>query len=91
MTDDRVFMIRGAQNFIINQIEKQTPGNMIGAVWGTTSLDLGKGEYGLAIYKGKQKIVFTFTKKELIENYGSKNWKIRLLTRVNEIIRRMKS
>ena len=91
MTDDRAFMIRGAQNFIVNQIEKKTAGNMIGAVWGTTRLDLVKGEYELAIYKVKKKIVFTFTKKELIEEYGSKNWKIRLLTRVNEIVNRMES
>ncbi len=58
-------------------------------MWGGTGLNLGADEYGLVIYKGKKKTVFTFTKDELINGYGSTEWKNRLLKRINEILRRL--
>ena len=84
MTDDSAYMIMGSQKFITNQIEKKMPDKMLGLVWGTTSFDFGPDEYGLVINRGKKKLVFPFTKNELIEDYGSTKWKNRLLTRVND-------
>ena len=89
MTDDYAYMIKGAQNFISTQIQKKWPDKMLGSNWDRKSIDFGPDEYGLVIYRGKKKLVFSFTKDELIEDYGSTTWKVKLLTRVNEIIRRM--
>ena len=81
--------ISKAQKFIRTQLEKKASDQIIGLMWDGTSFNLGPNEYGLVIYKGKKKTVFTFTKDELIKGYGSTEWKIRLLKKINEILRRM--
>ena len=81
--------ISKAQKFIRTQLEKKVSDKMIGLMWGGTGLNLGQDEYGLVIYKGKKKTVFKFTKDELIKGYGSTEWKIRLLNKINEILRRL--
>ncbi len=91
MIDDYTYMILGAQKYITTQIEKKMPEKILSSVWGTTDLNLGPDEYGLVIYRGKKKLVFRFTKNELIEDYGSTKWRTRLLRRVTEILRRMKT
>lgn len=89
IADDYIYMIMGAQNFISTQIQKKTLDTMSGSIWGTKSLNLGPNEYGLVIYQVKEKVIFPFTRSELIEGYGSREWKTRLLTRVNKIVRRL--
>ena len=81
--------ISKAQKFIRTQLEKKASDKMIGLMWGGTGLNLGQDEYGLVIYKGKKKTVFKFNKDELIKGYGSTEWKIRLLNKINEILRRL--
>ena len=81
--------ISKAQQFIRTQLEKKVSDKMIGLMWGGTGLKLRPNQYGLVIYKGKEKMVFTFTKDELIKGYGSTEWKKRLLARINEILRRL--
>ncbi len=89
MKSEYSYQILGAQNLIKNQLGKKLREEMIGLMWGGASLKLGPNQYGLVIYKGKKKTVFTFTKDELIKGYGSTEWKKRLLVRINEILRRL--
>jgi len=78
-----------AQKYIIYQLKKKGPKKMAGLLWSSKSVNLGPDEYGLTIQKGKKKNLFSFTKDELIEEYGSREWKDRLLARITEILRRI--
>jgi len=78
-----------AQRYIIYQLKKNGPKEMDDLVWGRKSLDLGPDEYGLIVPKDSKRIAFTFTKDELIEGYGSREWKDRLLARTKEILRKI--
>lgn len=91
MSDYEQSLIFYAQKYIVFQLKKKASKKITDLMWGSTSLNLGPDEYGLTIQKGKKKLVFPFTKDELIEDYGSAKWKTILLTRVNEIFRRMET
>jgi len=76
-----------AQKYVVYQLKKKRPKKMADPLWSSKSVDLDPDEYGLTIQKGKKKNIFTFTKDELIEGYGSRAWKDRLLARIKEILR----
>ena len=48
-------------------------------------IDPAVGVYRLAIYRGAERSVFAFTKDALVNNYGSKQWEIRLQAQVGDI------
>ncbi|MBA7585233.1 hypothetical protein ES708_27204 [subsurface metagenome] len=91
MSDYERSLVFYAQKYVVSQLAKKASKEMVGFIWGSKNPDLGPDEYRLTIQKGKKKLVFPFTKDELIEDYGSTKWKTRLLIRVNEIFRRLET
>lgn len=77
-----------AQKYIISQLARKAAKEMAGLIWGNKSLDLDPDEYGLIVNKDKKRIAFTFTRAELIEGYGSSEWKARLLDKIDKILKR---
>lgn len=84
----QIFVIY-AQNYIIDQLKKKGPKEMSGFSWGSKNLGPGPDKYGLTIQKDEGKKIFTFTKDKLIEGYGSREWKDRLLARIKEILKKI--
>jgi len=87
---EQIFSIY-AQNYIFNQLKRKGPIEMGGLFWGSKNLGLGPDEYGLIVNKGKKKIVFTFPRAELIERYGSSEWKAWLLDKIEKILKTMET
>ena len=80
-----------AQKYVASQLVRKATKKSIDPVWGSKSLNLGPDEYGLIVSKDKKRIAFTFTKAELIEGYGTSEWKDRLSTKTNNILRRIET
>jgi len=78
-----------AQKYINTKLARKTSKKTLDLIWGSKGLNLGPDEYGLIVPKDKKKLSFTFTKAELIEGYGTSEWKDRLLARINKIVQRM--
>ena len=78
-----------AQKYISTELARKTSKKTVDLIWGSKSLNLGPDEYGLIVPKDKKKLSFTFTKVELIEGYGTSEWKDRLLARIDKILKRI--
>ena len=78
--------IRFTQEFILNQLQKARPSNIDALTWRQKEIDALVEEFKLTVYSGEKSSVFTFTEKELIEDYGTKKCKKRLSRRVKEIL-----
>jgi hypothetical protein len=78
-----------AQKYITGLLEAKASKETVGPVWGSESLDLDPGEYGLIVSKGNKRIAYTFTKTELTAGYGTMIWAEKLQAKVNTILRRI--
>ena len=85
MLEDEQTFVFYAQKYVDHHLKKKKAKQTITFVWGSKTLDLGPNEYGLAIHKGDNQMIFTFTRDELIEGYGTSEWKERLVSRSDEI------
>lgn len=78
-----------AQQYITGLLETKALKETVQPIWGNKSLDLDPDEYGLIVTKDKKRIAFTFTKAELVTGYGTERWAERLLSKTNEILKRL--
>jgi len=78
-----------AEKFVIHHLKKKVPEKTGHLLWGGMTLGLGPEEYGLVIHIGEKRMIFTFTKNELIKGYGNREWKNRLLARIDEILNKI--
>jgi len=85
--DDSVVLY--AQKYITGLLEAEPLKGKVDPVWGSESLDLDPGEYGLIVSKGNKRIAYTFTKTELTAGYGTKRWAERMQAKANTILKRI--
>ena len=78
--------IRFAQEFIVTQLQKAKPDNIDALTWRQNEINALVEEFKLTVYSKDKSSVFTFTEKELIEDYGTKKWERRLSGRMKEIL-----
>jgi hypothetical protein len=78
--------LRKAQNFIARELQKKGTGRVDAVNWGQGPQDVAAGIYQLAVFRGSEKSVFTFSKFELLENYGSKQWEKQLRGHISDIL-----
>jgi len=78
-----------AQKYVSVLLKRKASKEVGDPIWGSKSLDLGMDEYSLIFPKDKKRLVFTFTRGELIKGYGTCEWKDRLLVRINKILKRI--
>ena len=76
--------LRAAQDYVTRELHKY--GKINGMTWNQDPLDPAFGLYRLAVFRGGEKSVFTFSKSELIENYGSQQWEKELRSHIGEIL-----
>jgi len=78
--------IRLALEFVINQLQKAKPGTIKALSWSQDEINSLVEEIKLTLCAEDTSYIFIFTEKELVEGYGTKIWKERLISRVNEIL-----
>ena len=76
--------LRAAQDYVTRELQVYDKIN--GMTWNQDPLDSAFGIYRLAIYHGGEKSVFTFSKSELLGNYGSRQWEKELRSHIGEIL-----
>ena len=77
---------REAKNFITRELQQRGAGRIDAMNWGQGPRDLVPSIYRSTISLGREKSIFTFTKYELLEDYGSKQWKKELRGHVGDIL-----
>ena len=75
-----------AQDFIARELQRKSAGRVDAMSWGQGPKDLPAGIYRLTVFHGGEQSIFTFTKYDLRENYGSRQWKKELRTQVGDIL-----
>jgi len=78
--------LRKAQNFIARELQKKGTGRVDTVNWAQGPHDAATGIHRLIVLRGGEKSIFTFTKYELLENYGSKEWVKQLRGHIGEIL-----
>jgi len=76
--------LRAAQDYVTRELQEY--GKTNGMTWNQDPLDSAFGIYRLAVFRGGEKSVFTFSKSELLENYGSQQWEKELRSHIGEIL-----
>jgi len=78
--------LRKAQDFITQELAQKGGGRIDAISWGQGPHNAAAGIHRLIVLRGGEKSIFTFTKYELLENYGSKHWERELRVHVGEIL-----
>ncbi len=78
--------LREAQNFIAREVQKKGAGRIDAVNWAQCPHNAAAGIHRLIVLRGGEKSIFTFTKYELLENYGSKEWEKQLRGHVGETL-----
>ncbi len=78
--------LRNAKDFIVRELQKKSSSRIDAMSWGQGLIDPAAGIYRLAIHRGAESSVFAFTKDELFNNHGSKQWEKQLRIRVSDIL-----
>jgi uncharacterized lipoprotein YddW (UPF0748 family) len=78
--------IRFAQEFVVIQLQKAKPNNIDALNWRQEEIHALVEEIKLTVYSQDESFAFTFTEKELTEDYGTKKWEKRLNGRVKKIL-----
>lgn len=78
--------LREAQDFITRELQKQGVGRIDAISWNQGPWDPAAGIYRLIVYRDGEKSSFTFTKYELIKNYGSQQWAKDLRVHISDIL-----
>lgn len=75
-----------AQDFINRQLQKQGIGPINAITWEQNPNDRATRTHRLVVFRGGEKSIITFTKYELLENYGSRQWEKVLRDHVRDIL-----
>ena len=77
--------LREAQDFLTRELQQKGAGRIDAISWDQGPHDLAAGIHRLLVFRGGEKSIFTFTKYELLENYGSKQWEMQLRGHISDI------
>jgi uncharacterized lipoprotein YddW (UPF0748 family) len=66
--------ILSAHEFVTNQLQKAKPANINALSWRQEEINALVEEFRLTVYSVDKSYVFTFTERELIEDYGTQKW-----------------
>ena len=78
--------LREAQDFITRELAQKGGGRIDAISWAQGRHDAAAGIHRLIVSRGGEKAIFTFSKYELLENFGSKRWERELRTQVGDIL-----
>ncbi len=82
--------LREAQDFITRELQQKGATRIDAMNWSQDAHDPSAGIHRLIVLGGGEISIFTFTKYELLENYGSKEWEKQLRGHVGEILRELR-
>ena len=75
-----------AQDFISRQVQQQSSKQIDATSWGQGMIDPVVGIYRFAVYHGRERSIFAFTKDALVKNHGSEQWEKQLQAHINTIL-----
>lgn len=76
--------LRDSQDYVTRELHKY--GKMNGMTWNQEPLDSAFGIFRLAVFRAGEMSFFTFSKSELLEDYGSRQWEKELRSHIGEIL-----
>ena len=75
-----------AKDYIARELLQQGADRVDEISWYQGPWDPAAGIYRLTVSRDREKTIFTFTKYELLKNYGSPGWKKDLRNHINDIL-----
>lgn len=78
--------LRGAQDFINREMQKQGFDRIDEMTWEQTPHDQATRTHRLVVFRGGEKSIFTFTEYKLLENFESRQWEKALRNHVGDIL-----